>query len=353
MALQLPDRELKDRGLGTKGQLGQQRDLCCSSARCHTTLPQVLLPASYQSLHRLHVHHSSPEYHCVAGLFSDSSGPGSMNCTLFTNDQGVARSHGGPNGGSTFFLTWSTWVAMVISTWWVKGKFGLYLAAGTEWPPLGVFSLVHEFLMMVFSSHLMLKCKVSDPYSLGSSYLEATLSLWLFSGPFITSHSLSRGFRNSKSLALHRCVFKRPGNYLWSIFLNPFSSPAALPPTHILRRAGKLSQPTWTSQCLTTHYCPSAEDKSAGPLFKDMGNIPNFPTLPPLFWKDIHSYLAGNVCSIIYSHFLASMTFSFPVLSLLLEDKPYSLDCNDRGGTEIGENWLIGRENTLEDIVYW
>ena len=52
---------------------------------------------------------------------------------------------------------------MVISTWWVKGKFGLYLAAGTEWPPLGVFSLVHEFLMMVFSSHLMLKCKVSDP----------------------------------------------------------------------------------------------------------------------------------------------------------------------------------------------
>ena len=73
------------------------------------------------------------------------------------------------------------------------------------------------------------------------------------------------------------------GNYLWSIFLNPFSSPAALPPTHILRRAGKLSQPTWTSQCLTTHYCPSTEDKSAGPLFKDMGNIPNFPTLPPLF----------------------------------------------------------------------
>ena len=182
-----------------------------------------------------------------------------------------------------FFLTWSTWVAMVISTWWVKGKFSLCLAAGTEWPPLGVFGLVHEFLMMVFSSHLMLKCKVSDPYSLGSSYLKATSSLWLFSGPFITSHSLSRGFRNSKSPALHRCVFKRPGNYLWSIFLDPFSSPAAPPPAHILRRAGKLSQPTWTSQCLTTHYCPSTEDKGAGPLFKDMGNIPSFPALPPLF----------------------------------------------------------------------
>lgn len=46
------------------------------------------------------------------------------------------------------------------------------------------------------------------------------------------------------------------------------------------------------------------------------------------------------------------MTFPFPVLSLLLEDKPYSLDPNDRAGTELGENWLIGRENTVEDIVY-
>ena len=101
-----------------------------------------------------------------------------------------------------------------------------------------------------------------------------------------------------------------------------FSSPAAPPPPHILRRAGKLSQPTWTSQSLTTHYCPGTEGKGAGPLFKDMGNIPNFPTLPALFSKDIHSYLVGNVYSIIYSHFLASMIFPFPVLSLLLEDKP-------------------------------
>ena len=69
------------------------------------------------------------------------------------------------------------WVAMVTSTWWIKGKFGLSVAAGTEQPPLGVFNLVHEFLMMVFGCHLMLKCKVSDPHSLGSSYLEATLSL--------------------------------------------------------------------------------------------------------------------------------------------------------------------------------
>lgn len=104
VALQLPDRELKERGLGIKGQLGQQRDLCCSSARCHTTLPRLLLSASYQSLHGLHVHDSSPEYHCVAGLFSNSSDPGSMDCTLFTNDQGVARSHGGWNRRSTFFF---------------------------------------------------------------------------------------------------------------------------------------------------------------------------------------------------------------------------------------------------------
>lgn len=104
MALQLPDRELKEGELGAKGQLGQQRDLCCSSALCHTTLPQVLLPASYQSLHGPLVHHSSPEYHCVAGLFSNSSDPGSMDCTLFTSDQGVARSHGGGNGGSSFLF---------------------------------------------------------------------------------------------------------------------------------------------------------------------------------------------------------------------------------------------------------
>ena len=100
-----------------------------------------------------------------------------MDCTLFTNDQGVARSHGGGNGGSSFLL----YMIHVGGHGHIhlvdKGKFGLSLAAGSEQPPLGVFNLVHQFLMTVFGSHLMLKCKVSDRHSLGSSYLEATLSL--------------------------------------------------------------------------------------------------------------------------------------------------------------------------------
>ena len=134
---------------------------------------------------------------------------------------------------------------------WVKGEFGLCLASGTERPPLSVFGLVHEVLMMVFCRHLMLKFKVSVmlpsthwcPHN--GSNPEPLRSI----GRFITSHTSSRGFRNSESPALHRCVFKRRGNFLRSVFLDPFSAP---PSPDILRGAGKLS---WASGLL--RECPS------------------------------------------------------------------------------------------------
>lgn len=158
----------------------------------------------------------------------------------------------------------------------------------------------------------------------------SNLSLWQSSGPFITSHTSSRGFGGPESPEHHRCAYKRTGHFS-QVHLSKYlfcSCCSATP--NILGGAGNLSlSPRGLLQeCLSESTFVWRTDKALDHFSKTQGVSPIFFLFLPCSKRTSHSYLVGMPPK---SYPLVSLRISpSPVPSLLLGDKPHSLVPNDR-----------------------